>query len=65
MDSAVAAARQQSSITARAAAEAKAADAAATPLETADVVLDEPVATVARKAKKRAFGTGYNSGISV
>lgn len=65
MDTAVAAARQQSAIAARSAAEAKAADAAAAPIETADVVLDEPVPTVARKAKRARFGTGYNSGISV
>ena len=66
--SAKAAADQQAMLAARSAAEDKAGQSAATPLQTADVQLDEnsPDSVTATRAKRRAsFGRNYSGGVSI
>lgn len=68
MASAQAAADQQSTLVARKDAEDKAAAAASTPLETAEVTLDAPTTESgsATRAKRRAlFGQSYSGGVQV
>lgn len=66
--SATAAADSQSQLAARSAAEAKAKDAASSPLATADVQLDAnaPDSVTATRAKRKAaYGRNYSGGVSI
>jgi hypothetical protein len=66
--SARAAADNQAMVSARNAAEAKASDAAAQPLATADVALSAPqeeTVTAGRAKRRASYGKNYSSGVSI
>lgn len=64
-----AAADEQATLSARSKAEQDAADAASTPLQTADVQIDadnsSESAVDQRRTRRAAFGRNYNTGVSV